>query len=321
LAALRWVLRQRQVAAWRRLAEALILVDELDGQPVHLHVHWANAPAEVAYLAHTIAGIPWSLTTHAKDLYTSPVSDIADRCAQALFVATCTAANASYLIDVVGVPPAKVTLCRHGVRLDRFDSSRRDPQPGRILSIGRLVPKKGFPVLIQACAFLQQRGIPFHLDLIGDGLIANDLKGLVVECGLTDRVTFHGGRPQPELVPFYEQATVFALAPEVQADGDRDGIPNVILEAMASATPVVAAATSGIPEVVFDNETGLLVPPGDPEALAKALERLLTDPDEAERLGKGGEVAVRAAFEMATCVTPMTELLRARLGAVRAARS
>jgi glycosyltransferase involved in cell wall biosynthesis len=107
----------------------------------------------------------------------------------------------------------------------------------------------------------------------------------------------------------------------VQADGDRDGIPNVILEAMASATPVVAAATSGIPEVVFDNETGLLVPPGDPEALAKALERLLTDPDEAERLGKGGEVAVRAAFEMATCVTPMTELLRARLGAVRAARS
>jgi len=183
------------------------------------------------------------------------------------------------------------------------------------------VPKKGFPVLIQACAFLQQRGVPFHLDLIGDGLIADDLKGLVAECGLTDSVTFHGGRPQPELVPFYEQATVFCPGTRVQADGDRDGIPNVILEAMASATPVVAAATSGIPEVVFDNETGLLVPPCDPEALARALERLLTDPDEAERLGKGGEVAVRAAFEMATCVTPMTELLRARLGAVRAARS
>jgi glycosyltransferase involved in cell wall biosynthesis len=207
------------------------------------------------------------------------------------------------------------------VRLDRFDSAHRSPQPGRILSIGRLVPKKGFPVLIQACAFLRQRGVDFHLDLVGDGLIADDLKELVVECGLTGRVTFHGGRPQPELVPFYEQATVFALAPEVQADGDRDGIPNVILEAMASGTPVVAAATSGIPEVVFDNETGLLVPPGDPEALADGLQRLLGDPAEAERLGKGGEVAVRGAFEIATCVTPMTDLLRTRLDAVRAGRS
>jgi glycosyltransferase involved in cell wall biosynthesis len=321
LSALGWVLRQRRVAAWRRYGEALILVDELEGEPVHLHVHWAHAPAEVAFLAHIIAGIPWSLTTHAKDLYTVPVSDIAERCAQAIFVATCTAANARYLIDVIGVPPDKVTLCRHGVRLDRFDSARRHPQPGRILSIGRLVPKKGFSVLIQACAFLRQRGVDFHLDVVGDGLIADELKGLVVECGLTEWVTFHGGRPQPELVPFYEQATVFALAPAVQADGDRDGIPNVILEAMASGTPVVAAATSGIPEVVFDNETGLLVPPGDPEALANALERLLSDPAEAERLGKGGEVAVRAAFEIATCVTPMTDLLGTRLDAVRAARS
>jgi glycosyltransferase involved in cell wall biosynthesis len=303
------------------LAEALLLVDDLEGKPVHLHVHWAHAPATVAFLAHRIAGIPWSLTTHAKDLYTLPASDIADRCGQAIFVATCTAANARYLTDVIGVPPDKVTLCRHGVRLDRFDSGRRSPQAGRILSIGRLVPKKGFPVLIHACAFLRQRGVDFHLDLVGDGLIADELKGLVVECGLTGNVTFHGARPQPELVAFYEQATVFALAPAVQANGDRDGIPNVILEAMACGTPVVTAAISGIPEVVVDNETGLLVPPDDPSALADALERLLSDPAEAERIGKGGEVAVRAAFEMATCVTPVMELLRTRLDAVRAARS
>jgi glycosyltransferase involved in cell wall biosynthesis len=313
LAALGWVVNQRRLAAWKRLAEALILVDLLDGQPVHLHVHWAHAPAEVAFLAHRIAGIPWSLTTHAKDLYTIPVSDIAERCDQALFVATCTAANVRYLTDVVGVIPDKVILCRHGVRLDRFDSARRDPRPGRILTVGRLVRKKGFPVLIQACALLAERGVDFHLDVIGDGPLAGEIRHLVAASELTGNVTLHGARPQPELVGFFQRAAVFALAPAVQANGDRDGIPNVILEAMASGVPVVASAISGIPEVVIDNQTGLLVPPDDPVALSKALETLLTTPSEAERIGKGGEMAVRAAFEMATCVTPVAELLRSRL--------
>jgi glycosyltransferase involved in cell wall biosynthesis len=303
------------------LGEALLLVDALDSQPVHLHVHWAHAPAAVALLANRIAGIPWSLTTHAKDLYTAPAGDLADRCAQAAFVATCTAANARHLTDVIGVDLGKVLLCRHGVRLDRFDSSRRNPQPGRILSVGRLVPKKGFPVLIEACSLLRDRDVEFHLDLVGDGPLADELTALVAEGGLSSRVTFHHARPQPELVPFYQRAAVFALTPAVQADGDRDGVPNVILEAMASGTPVVASATSGIPEVVIDDQTGLLVPPGEPRALADALARLLNDSSDADRIGKGGEVAVRAAFEMATSVIPLVDLLRARLDAVVADRS
>lgn len=323
LAALGWVVSQRRLNAWKRLAEALLLVDELDEidqpdrGPVHLHVHWAHAPAEVAFLAERIAGIPWSLTTHAKDLYTLPVADVAERCERALFVATCTASNVTYLTDVVGVPPDKVILCRHGVRLDRFDSSRRDPQPGRILTIGRLVRKKGFPVLIQACALLAERGVDFHLDVVGDGPLADEIRHLVAASGLTAHVTLHGARPQPELVGFFQRAAVFALTPAVQTNGDRDGIPNVILEAMASGVPVVASAISGIPEVVTDDQTGMLVPPDDPVALSKALETLLTTPSEAERIGKGGEMAVRAAFEMATCVTPVAELLRTRLSGVR----
>jgi glycosyltransferase involved in cell wall biosynthesis len=316
VSALSWVLRRPRVEHLRRLVEALLLVDALDGRRVHLHVHWAHGPAAVAFLAHRIAGIPWSLTTHAKDLYTIPAGDVAERCAQAAFVATCTAANVHHLVDVIGVDPGKVVLCRHGVRFDRFDASRHDPQPGRILSVGRLVAKKGLPVLIDACSLLRERNIEFHLDVVGDGPLAGELATRVAERGLQSRVTFHAGRPQPELVPFYQRAAVFALTPAVQANGDRDGIPNVILEAMASGTPVVVSAISGIPEVVIDDQTGLLVPPDDPPALAAAVARLLNDPSDAARLGKGGAVAVRAEFAMSTCVDPVANLLRARLDVV-----
>jgi glycosyltransferase involved in cell wall biosynthesis len=314
--ALCWVIPRRRLASWRRLAEALILVDELEGQAVHLHVHWANAPAASAFLAHRIAEIPWSLTTHAKDLYTMPVSDIADRCAQALFVATCTAANVKYLTDVVGVDPTKVVLCRHGVRLDRFDQADRVPEPGRLLTIGRLVAKKGFADLIEACDILAARNISFHLDIVGDGPMAGELAALVAARGLQARITFHGARPQPELVEFYRRAAIFALAPAVQVDGDRDGIPNVILEAMACGAPVVASAISGIPEAIDHDRTGVLVPPSNAEALADALGRLLHDTVAAEEIGRAGAAFVRSSFDLAGCVAPLVELLRARLDAV-----
>jgi glycosyltransferase involved in cell wall biosynthesis len=314
--ALGWVIPRRRLASWRRLAEALVLVDELDGQAVHLHVHWAHAPAAAAFLAHRIAAIPWSLTTHAKDLYTMPVPDVADRCAQAVFVATCTAANAAYLTEVVGVDPAKVVLCRHGVRLDRFDPADRAPEPGRLLTVGRLVAKKGFGVLIEACGILAARGVSFHLDIVGDGLLAGGLRALVEARGLQDRITFHGGRPQPELVEFYRRAAVFALAPTVQSDGDRDGIPNVILEAMACGVPVVASAISGIPEAIHHDRTGLLVAPSDAEALAGSLERLLHNPVAAEEIGRAGAASIRTMFDQTGCVAPLVELLRARLDAV-----
>lgn len=316
ISALRWVIPRRRLASWRRLAEALVLVDELEGQRVHLHVHWAHAPAAAAFLAHRIAGIGWSLTTHAKDLYTMPVSDIADRCAQALFVATCTAANVTYLTDVVGVDPTKVVLCRHGVRLDRFDLAGRAPEDGRVLTIGRLVAKKGFADLIEACALLAGRNVRFHLDIVGDGPLAADLAALVEARGLETKITFHGARPQPELVELYRRAAIFALAPAVQADGDRDGIPNVILEAMACGVPVVASAISGIPEAVEHGRTGFLVPPSDAAALADRLELLLRDPAGAEKIGRVGAEYVRASFDLGACVAPLAELIGARLDAI-----
>lgn len=319
VSALRWVIPRRRLASWRRLAEALLLVDHLHGDRVHLHVHWANTPGAAAFLAHRIAGIPWSLATHAKDLYTVRPGDVADRGTQSRFVTTCTAANARYLDEVVGLDPAKVVVCRHGVRLDRFSPAGRSPEPARILSVGRLVAKKGFPVLIEACALLARRGVTFHLDIVGDGPQAGELAELVKRRDLAGKVTFQAGRPQPELVELYQRAAVFALTPAVQADGDRDGIPNVILEAMASGVPVVASAISGIPEVIEHGRTGLLVAPDDPAALADALVRLLRDPAAAEALGRTGEAFVRESFDPAQCVAPVADLLRESLDLAGAA--
>ena len=321
LKAVGWALPRFSLASWRRLAEAMTLVDELDGEPVHLHVHWLNVPGGAAFLANKIAGIPWSLTTHAKDLYTTRVADAAARCEQATFVATCTEANVSYLRTVVGVDPAKVVLCRHGVRLDRFTPGGRDPEPGRILAVGRLVTKKGFDVLIEATALLARRGVDFRLDIVGGGPLREQLTGQVSSLGLTERVALHGARAQPELLEFYQRASLFALVPSVQPDGDRDGVPNVILEAMACGIPVVASAISGIPEVIEHEVTGILVPPGDPEALSYGLERLLADPSAAESIGSRAAETVRASFQLTDCVSPVAELLQARVEALGLQRS
>jgi glycosyltransferase involved in cell wall biosynthesis len=314
LRALRWVVPRARLASWRRLAEALILVDELEGQPVHLHVHWAHAPGGVALLAERIAGIPWSLSTHAKDLYTVPAADVAERARCAHFITTCTSANVEHLTEVIGAAPEKVVLCRHGVRLDRFAALNRVPEPGRLLSIGRLVPKKGFDVLIGACAELARRNVEFRLDIVGDGAQRQALLGLVERLGLSDRVKILPGRPQPELLDFYARAACFVMAPAVQSDGDRDGVPNVILEAMACGVPTVATAISGIPEVIEDGRTGVLVPSGDRDALADALQLLLAVPERAQQLGDAGRRVVHSEFELADCTAPVVELLRLRLG-------
>jgi glycosyltransferase involved in cell wall biosynthesis len=161
---------------------------------------------------------------------------------------------------------------------------------------------------------LAERNVEFRLDIVGDGAERPVLLGLVERLGLSDRVKLLPGRPQPELLEFYARAACFVLAPAVQADGDRDGVPNVILEAMACGVPTVATAISGIPEVIQDGRTGLLVPSGDRTALADVLQLLLAAPERAQQLGDAGRVAVHSEFDLADCTAPVVELLRLRLG-------
>ena len=315
LRAVQFARRRRSAATWRHLGEALVLVGDLDRLRVrHLHAHFAHSPAAVAHLAHLVSGIAYSFTAHAKDLYTTPAHYVLARSEAAELVVTCTEANRRHMEQAIGVRPEKILMCGHGVELARFEGLRREPVEGRILSVGRLVPKKGFDVLVRACAELARRRVPFSCVICGDGPERAELVNLISALGLEDRVQLVGARPQPELLPEYGRASVFALAPVVMPDGDRDGIPNVILEAMAAGVPVVAGAVSAIPEVVVDGTTGRLVPPGDPVALADALGALLSDPDARARLGQAGRAHVVANLDLARCVTPLAEAFARCLG-------
>lgn len=309
----RVLLHHHSRATIRHLGEALILVGHMDRMGArHLHAHFAHSPTAVAHLAHLLSGVAFSFTTHAKDLYTTPDWQLARRHAAASFVVTCTAANARYLEEAVGAEPGSVIVCRHGVDLPQFLAGQRRPVPGRILSIGRLVPKKGFDTLIRSCALLRRRGVAFQCRIIGDGPLREELGGLVASLDLAPVVELTRSRPQPELLGEYARADVFALAPRVMGDGDRDGVPNVILEAMAVGAPVVATAISGIPEVVEHDRTGLLVPPDDPGSLADALERVLTAPEVGRRLGDTARSVVAGRFDLTRCVEPLTELFTGR---------
>jgi glycosyltransferase involved in cell wall biosynthesis len=309
-----WTLTRHTRAAARNLVHALVLLDRLaDGPPAHLYAHFLHSPAAIALIAHKVSGQPYSLAGHAKDIYTTLPEDLRMRAARARWVTTCTEANRDYLVTEVGLARDQVHVCRHGIDLARFTLPARSPRPGRILSVGRLVPKKGFDVLIAACGELARRGIGFDLVIVGGGDLREELLGLAREHGIEDRISMLGSRPQDEVIEHLAQAEVFALAPQVLPNGDRDGIPNVLLEAMAAGVPVVATAVSGIPEIITDGETGRLVPQRRPDLLADALAELLTDPARRDGLGAAGQRAVREAMSWQSAITPLLALLAAQL--------
>lgn len=309
-----WMLSRHTRAAARNFLHALVLVDLLSRRgPAHVHAHFLHSPAAIAYIAKKISGQSYSLTGHAKDIYTTLEENLVLRCDDAEFVTTCTAANREYLVETVGLDQATVHLCRHGVDVERFAAVERQPEPGRILSVGRLVPKKGFADLIDACAVLHERGVPFELRVVGGGELRGELTARAEAAGIGERVHLLGARSHDEVISELAAASVFALAPVVLPDGDRDGIPNVLLEAMAVGVPVVATEVSGIPEVVENGASGLLVPQRRPVLLADALASLLADPVRAAALGRAGRDHVLATSRWDTAIVPLHDLLRTRL--------
>jgi glycosyltransferase involved in cell wall biosynthesis len=310
-----WTLTRHSRPAVRNLVHALVLLDRLaDGPPAHLHAHFLHSPAALAFIAAKVNGQSYSLSGHAKDIYTTLPRNLRLRCGRARFVTTCTEANRAHLVRDIGLEPTTVHLCRHGVDPDRFTVPARAPQPGRIVSVGRLVPKKGFDVLVRAVGELRRRGEPVELVMLGGGDLRDELNILAGEQGVADRVRLIGARPQHEVVEQLAAAQVFALAPRVLADGDRDGVPNVVLEAMAAGVPVVATAVSGIPEVITDGVNGWLVPPERPDLLADVLGELLQDAQLRARLGDGGRRFVCDELTWARAIEPLRDLLAAELG-------
>ena len=311
-----WTLTRHTRAAVRNLVHALVLLDRLaGGPPAQLHAHFLHSPAALAFIAAKVNGQPYSLTGHAKDIYTTLPENLRIRCGGARFVTTCTEANRAHLVREIGLGPGTVHVCRHGVDPDRFLLPARASQPGRIVSVGRLVPKKGFDVLVRAVGELTRRGVPVELLVLGGGDLREQLNALAREQRVADRVRLIGARPQHQVVEQLAAAELFALAPRVLADGDRDGVPNVLLEAMAAGVPVVATAVSGIPEVITDGVNGRLVPPERPDLLADALGELLRNTQLRARIGDSGRRFVRAELTWACAIAPLRDLLAAELSA------
>ena len=276
------------------------------GAPVeHLHAHFAHDPGLVALHTSRLTGVPYSVTAHARDLYQIPVSSLRARVDGAVALVTCCAANVDYLRRVL--PTAlhpRFRLIHHGVELERFvPATRADaPSPVQIVSVGRLVEKKGFPDLLRACSELKNASTaaspPFRLRIIGGGPMRADLAALRDRLGLHDDVELAGEHDGEEVLRAYQRADIFALTPCVTADGDRDGVPNVIVEAMACGLPVLTTDAGGVTEVVRHGVNGLVAPPHDVGALARHLAELVTDPPRRRALGEAGRRMVEERFDV-----------------------
>ena len=266
----------------------------------HLHAHFANVPASMAELVRRFSGITYSFTAHAKDIYLSPKRELSRKMRDAEFVLTCTGYNQRYLeaINVHGTP---IHLAYHGVDLDRFLSlnTKRDSDDAlHIVSVGRFCEKKGFAYLIQACSHLKARGLPFRCSIVGWGPLRDGMASQIAELSLQAEVRLRPEMTQTQLIEFYRTGDIFVLPCILTDDGDRDGIPNVLLEAMAMQLPAVSTEVSGIPELVEHMESGLLVAEKDALALADALQLLLERPELRKKFGENGRAKVMDQFEL-----------------------
>ncbi len=279
----------------------------------HLHAAFAHGPASIAHLVHLLTGIPFSFSAHAKDIYVSDPQLLAQRLRDACFVLSCSESARSALTSLDGADSAKVILAHHGVDTSRFTSSiptvspKVDDTPLRVLAVGRLVAKKGYPTLFEAIKRMSDTGRPVRCTIVGEGADRTHLEELVRNLGISPVVDFVGSQTHPEVAAWFHRADVFVQASVVLANGDRDGIPNSLLEAMASGLAVVASEVAGIPEVVT-RDCGILVAPGDVDALAGALEQLRADSALRNRLGSRAREHVRENFDRTACALRIAPL-------------
>jgi glycosyltransferase involved in cell wall biosynthesis len=285
----------------------------------HLHAHFAAMPGLAAYFLHHLTGVSYSIAAHGWDIYVDTVM-LREKLESAEFVVACTRAGQTALAQR-GAPSDRTVLCYHGVAFDgvRPPVFVRDDLTLRIVAVGRLVEQKGFGHLVEACWLLRRRGLRFECRIIGDGPLRADLRRRISEFGLDRVVRLEGTLSQQDVFAAYRRGGVLCAPSVVAADGDRDGIPNVILEAMSQGLPVVGSRISGIPEAIEHGTTGWLVDPADPHGLAEALLEVSSEPADALRRAQAAYARATAAFDVERNVLPLVELLIRRRAARRGA--
>jgi colanic acid/amylovoran biosynthesis glycosyltransferase len=316
-----WRALRRRRGPWRDFVQAgWIATQARSARIEHLHAHFASIATSVALHVQRLAGTSYSFTAHAKDIFIDGVDprDLRRKLGSARFAVTVSDYNLRYL----GPLDERGALVRiyNGLDLDQFsfagtggvgtDGVGTSPvEPPLILAVGRLIEKKGFADLVRACALLREQGLRFRCRIVGSGKLEADLRRLIDELDLAGLIHLVGPMTREELIELLPRAAAFAAPCVVGCDGNRDGLPTVLIEAMARGVPVVATDVTGIPELVRDGETGLIVPQHDPAAVADALQRLLTDRALACRLAGAGRATVEERFNLSHNVARLRSLL------------
>ncbi|MBH63484.1 MAG: colanic acid biosynthesis glycosyltransferase WcaL [Alphaproteobacteria bacterium] len=288
----------------RRFGQAAVLAADLTPHVTHLYAHFLHTPASVARYASIMTGLPWSVSAHAKDIWTIPDWEKREKLADCDWAVTCTASGHEHLTNLA--PSNRVHLVYHGLDLDRFPPPEKatslhdgsdSEEPVVLLCVGRAVEKKGLDTLVTALHELPST-IAWRFIHIGGGPELNQLKHMAENLGLGDRVIWLGPQPQKIVLENYRSADLFVLPSVIAKNGDRDGLPNVLLEAQSQGVACISARLPGISELIADDTTGILIDPGDVTALSAAISNLAQDPQRRRQLGTAALRRVREHFSL-----------------------
>ncbi len=295
----------------RRFGQAAVLATELSDDIRFLYAHFLHTPASVARYAALIRGIGWGFSAHAKDIWTIPDWEKREKITECRFGVTCTGTGAEHLqaLDPLG---GKVSLVYHGLDLSRFPAPPDIRPAGNrftILSVGRLVAKKGYGDLLEALSQLPDH-LDWHFVHIGGGELKKGIETRAKRLELDERIEWRGKQDQTEVIAAMRAADLFVLPSKIADDGDRDGLPNVLMEAASQKLPILSTDVSAIPEFVADGESGTLVPPGDPAALGSAIAALAADPERRAAMAEAAYKRLSARFGMEAGIATIDARLR-----------
>ncbi len=296
-------LRTRKIATLKHLFQAGYMTEKFllrEPEISHLHGHFAHSPTSVTMFASILSGLPFSFTAHAKDIYTSNPAQLKEKIDKARFVATCTKHNLKYLGDLAGEVTTPIHCVYHGIDLDLFQQTEKKhtaTNPYKLFTVARMTEKKGLPTLYRALAKLRDRGVVFEHNLIGDGDDRDKILALIEELELKDQCKWLGTKTHEEVLKQFKVSDLFVLACEIAGNGDRDGIPNVLVESLAMGVPALSTTVSAIPEVLLHSKTGITVPPSNAEKLEESIVRMLQDTELRTTLIKEGRMFVESSFD------------------------
>ena len=279
----------------------------------HVHAHFAWTAADVARLISSLTKIPFSFTAHARDIYVE-ADYLKEKLEEAKFIVTCVRNNKNYLTQKFGqIIEKKIKVVYHGIDLRIFKPIEVKEKVVDILSIGNLVEKKGFHYLIEACEILKKRGILFKCLVIGEGYLKSQFVDMIKEFDLEKYIELTERKPQSELPQIYAKSRIFVLPSFITDEGDRDGIPNVLAEAMAMDMPVISSNIPNISELIEHGKTGILVKEKEPQALAEAIETLLFDEKLREKLGGKAKEKIVADFDFKKHTKKIAEFFHGKM--------